>query len=85
MSRRGRATLDASDIVDDATIGALPADVSQAGTTLTWAVPATALAATSSVAIPFTVNAGTTGNTLKGVTRPPPSAAPASTARPRRT
>src|SRR4029079_4242287 len=59
-------TLDTADILDDATIGTLPSGVTQTGSVLTWAVPATALAGTSTVTIPFTVNAGTTGNTLKG-------------------
>ena len=62
-------TLDATDILDDATIGALPAGVTQAGNTLTWVVPATALAATSSVAIPFTVNPVEGNGKLVGVAR----------------
>ena len=68
-------TFDASDILDDATIGTLPAGVTQSGTMLTWAVPATALSGTSSVTIPFTVNGvrgrrALRGNgTLNGVAR----------------
>jgi hypothetical protein len=65
-------TVDATDILDDATIGTLPANVTQTGNTLTWSVPATTVlpptpTPTASVAIPFTVNAATTGNTLSGV------------------
>lgn len=62
-------TLDLADVRDDATIGALPADTTLDGTTLTWTVPATALAATSSVTLPVTVDPGTTGARLKAVAR----------------
>jgi len=62
-------TLDVSDVLDDATIGALPTGVTQDGNKLTWTVPATALAATASVDVPFTANASTAGNTLKAVAR----------------
>ena len=61
-------TVDVADLVDDATLGSLPANVTLDGTTLTWTVPATALAATSTVAIPATVNASATG-TLKVAAR----------------
>ncbi|KQW49401.1 hypothetical protein ASC77_12080 [Nocardioides sp. Root1257] len=62
-------TVDLADVLDDASIGTLPAGTTLDGTTLTWTVPATALSATSSVAIPVTVNSATTGNTLKAVAR----------------
>lgn len=76
-------SIDISDILDDATIGTLPSNVSQSGNVLTWAIPSTATGASNSAAIPFTINAGTTGNTLSGTvtTRRPCSAVPASTAR----
>lgn len=56
-------SVDISDLTDDATIGTLPTNVTQSGNTLTWSVPATALAATSTVDIPFTVT-GASGSTL---------------------
>ncbi len=62
-------TVNLADVLDDATIGTLPANTSLDGTTLTWTVPATALAATANVAIPVTVKSGTTGQTLKAVAR----------------
>ena len=62
-------TLDVTDVLDDATLGTLPTGVTQSGNTLTWSVPATALAATSSVDVPFTANAGTAGNQLTAVAR----------------
>ena len=62
-------TVDFSDVLDDATVGALPANTTLDGNTLTWTVPATAVGTTSSVAIPFTVNASTTGNRLRAVAR----------------
>ena len=71
-----------ADLLDDATLGTLPAGVTLDGTTLTWTVPATALAATASVAIPVTVNAGTTATRSRPSPARPRSAAPASTARP---
>ncbi|GAA4696173.1 M1 family aminopeptidase [Nocardioides conyzicola] len=62
-------TLDVGDVLDDATIGTLPANVTLDGSTLTWSVPATALAATATVDVPFTAVAATTGKTLKAVAR----------------
>jgi hypothetical protein len=62
-------TLDASDVLDDVTLGTLPSGVSQTGTTLTWIVPSTALAATSSVTIPATVNAVEGNGVLKATAR----------------
>ena len=63
-----KLTVDLADILDDATIGTLPANTTLDGTTLTWSVPATNLAATASIAIPVTVNPSATG-TLKAVVR----------------
>jgi hypothetical protein len=62
-------TVDLADVLDDATIGTLPTGATLDGTLLTWTVPATALAATASVAIPVTVDADATGSTLKPVAR----------------
>lgn len=56
--------VDLADVLDDAAIGTLPANTTLDGTTLTWSVPATALAATSSIAIPVTVGSQTTGHAL---------------------
>ena len=50
-------TLDLADVLDDATFGTLPANTSLVGTTLTWNVPATAVAATSTAVLPLTVKA----------------------------
>ncbi len=41
------ASVDVSDLVDDATLADLPAEISRSGNILTWAVPQTALAATA--------------------------------------
>jgi hypothetical protein len=58
-------TVDLSDVLDDATLGALPAGVSLSGTTLTWAVPTTPLSGVATVSFPVTVRAdATTGHTL---------------------
>ena len=62
-------SVDMADVFDDATLGTLPSGVTVSGRTLTWAVPATALAATASVDIPIEINAGTTGSTIKAVAR----------------
>nr|WP_237448085.1 M1 family aminopeptidase [Nocardioides flavescens] len=53
-------TLDLADVLDDATLGALPAGLTASGTTLTWAVPttpSTAGANVTTVAVPVTVRA----------------------------
>jgi uncharacterized repeat protein (TIGR01451 family) len=53
-------TLDLADVLDDATLGALPAGVSASGTTLTWTVPTTPVttgANVATVSIPVTVRA----------------------------
>ncbi|HCB03592.1 MAG TPA: hypothetical protein DEQ43_04970 [Nocardioides bacterium] len=59
-------TLDAADLLDDATPGALPGGVELTGTTLTWTAPALAVGADAGAAIGFTVNAGTAGRSLTG-------------------
>ncbi|WP_181310300.1 M1 family aminopeptidase [Nocardioides campestrisoli] len=51
-------TVDLADVLDDATLGALPAGVTRTGTTLTWQVPATAVGASASVAVPVTTGPG---------------------------
>ena len=62
-------TVDLADVLDDATLGTLPTGTTLDGTTLTWSVPATALAATSSVSFDVTLGAGSTGRTLQPVAR----------------
>ncbi|WP_372736934.1 hypothetical protein, partial [Nocardioides sp.] len=58
--------VDVSDLLDDADInpGTLPSGVTLDGTTLTWNVPSTALAATSSVVVPAVLKTGVTTGTL---------------------
>lgn len=60
---------DLSDVLDDATLGTLPAGTTVDGTTLTWTVPSTALGATSSITVPVTVASDATGSTLKATAR----------------
>ncbi len=62
-------TFDATDLLDDATVGVLPTGVTQDGATLTWAVPATALGATANITIPFTVNPVEGNGKLEGIAR----------------
>ncbi len=59
--------LDLTDVLDDATIGTLPANTTLVGSTLTWNVPSTAVAASSSVVVPLTVDPGAAGATLRAV------------------
>jgi uncharacterized repeat protein (TIGR01451 family) len=61
-------TVALSDVVDDATTGALPAGTSLAGGTLTWTVPSTAVGATAAVSLPVTVSPGG-NNFLRASTR----------------
>lgn len=56
--------VDVSGILDKATLGTLPSDVTLSGSTLTWAVPTTAVGASTSTTFDVTVNAGTAGSTL---------------------
>jgi hypothetical protein len=62
-------TVDLGDVLDDATLGELPAGTSVSGTTLTWTVPSTAVGATASVTIPVTVAEDATGAGLKATAR----------------
>lgn len=62
-------TVDLTSILDKATLGALPANTTLSGNTLTWNVPATALAAASSVNFTAVPNAGTTGAALTATAR----------------
>ena len=60
-----RVAVDLSDVLDDATLGALPASVTQSGTTLTWTVPTTGLRGTATATFPVIVKPGAvTGRTL---------------------
>lgn len=64
-------TLDLADVLDDATItGSLPANTSLDGTTLTWTVPSTAVAATAQLSLPLTVKGSVTSGTLAAVAAP---------------
>ena len=66
--------VDLTDVLDDATVdGALPANTTLAGNVLTWNVPSTATAATSTVTLPLTVNAGVAGATLTAAASVPVS------------
>ncbi|WP_159085827.1 M1 family aminopeptidase [Aeromicrobium chenweiae] len=62
-------TVDLGDVLDDATLGELPAGTTVDGTTLTWTVPTTAVGATSTVSIPLTIASDATGATLKASAR----------------
>jgi hypothetical protein len=62
-------TADLSDVLDDATVGALPAGTSLAGGTLTWTVPGTALGAATSVDVPVTVSPVSGNATLRATAR----------------
>ena len=64
-------TLDLTDVLDDATIGTLPAGTSLVGSTLTWNVPSTNVTATSSAVIPLTVKGSVTSGTLNAVASVP--------------
>ena len=57
-------TVDLSKVLDKATIGDLPANTTLDGTTLTWAVPSTAVGATATASFSVVPNSGTTGATL---------------------
>ncbi|MCA0296139.1 MAG: DUF11 domain-containing protein [Actinobacteria bacterium] len=77
VTNTGPATLtgatvsdDLSDVLDDATLGTLPAGASVDGTTLTWLVPDVAAGATVTLDYAVTVNAGATGATLKNTAAP---------------
>ena len=64
-----KVTVDLADVLDDATIGALPASLSLSGTTLTWTVPSTATGANATASFPVTVKAGVAGATLAATAR----------------
>ena len=54
-----------ANVLDDATIGALPAGLSLAGTTLTWTVPTTPLSGVATASFPVTVRTNAAqGNAL---------------------
>jgi Peptidase family M1 domain len=60
-------TVDLSKVLDMARLGKLPANVTVDDTTLTWAVPTTAVGATSTVSFTAVTSVGTTGAELKAV------------------
>ena len=53
-------SVDLSDVLDDATIGLLPAGLGLAGTTLTWTVPTTSLGGIATASFPVTVRPNAT-------------------------
>ena len=53
-------SVDLANVLDDATIGALPAGLVLAGTTLTWTVPTTPLSGVATTSFPVTVRADAT-------------------------
>jgi hypothetical protein len=53
-------SVDLANVLDDATIGALPPELGLVGTTLTWTVPTTALSGIASTSFPITVRADAT-------------------------
>ncbi|MRJ77987.1 hypothetical protein GEV29_15720 [Aeromicrobium sp. SMF47] len=61
--------VDLDDVLDDATLGELPAGTTIDGSTLTWTVPTTAVGATSTVSIPLTTAPDSTGAALKASAR----------------
>jgi hypothetical protein len=71
------ATLDLASPLKSATLGALPSGVTAAGSMLSWAIPAVALGASASVAIPLTVNAGAWEQTLTAIATAGPNGTPA--------
>lgn len=60
-------TVDVRDLVDDATLGALPAELSNLGGRLTWTIPATAAGQTATVQFPAVVKQSSSAGTI-GVT-----------------
>ncbi len=60
-------TVDLSDVLDDASVLSLPPDSSLDGTTLTWNVPSTAVAASSTANLQVLVNPTALGSTLEAV------------------
>jgi uncharacterized repeat protein (TIGR01451 family)/fimbrial isopeptide formation D2 family protein len=61
---------DLSDLLDDATLGTLPAGVTRSGTTLTWAVPTIEVGGVASVSYPVTVKASARGAALTNTASP---------------
>ena len=53
-------SVDLANVMDDATIGALPAELGLAGTTLTWTVPNTSVAGVATTSFPVTVRPNAT-------------------------
>ncbi|RYB91725.1 hypothetical protein EUA93_16380 [Nocardioides oleivorans] len=63
-----QVTVDLADVLDDATLGTLPAELSLNGTTLTWAVPTTPVASSApSASFSVTVAADASSDTLDAV------------------
>jgi fimbrial isopeptide formation D2 family protein/uncharacterized repeat protein (TIGR01451 family) len=64
------ATDDLTDVVDNATLGVLPAGLSQSGNTLTWAIGTIAPHSSASISFTVTVNAGENGERLVNTVTP---------------
>ncbi|MDN4599114.1 M1 family metallopeptidase [Leifsonia virtsii] len=60
----GIVRVDAADLVDDADLATLPADLVASGSTLQWTVPDTALGDTATTTFSATVKAASSGGTL---------------------
>jgi uncharacterized repeat protein (TIGR01451 family) len=63
-------TDDVSDLVDDATLGTLPAGITRAGTRLTWTVPTLAAGESRTISYTAVVKAGALGATLRNTAAP---------------
>jgi uncharacterized repeat protein (TIGR01451 family)/fimbrial isopeptide formation D2 family protein len=68
--RGARVSDDLTDVLDDATLGALPGDASVSGNTLSWNVPDVAAGDTATLTYAATVNAGATGVRLRNIASP---------------
>ncbi|WP_206516595.1 DUF11 domain-containing protein, partial [Xanthomonas euvesicatoria] len=64
------ATVDVSDLLDDATIDDLPDGVELDGSTLTWSVPTTATSGVSTVSFTSTVRPSSSGGGIVVTARP---------------
>ncbi|MFO6452101.1 MULTISPECIES: M1 family aminopeptidase [unclassified Aeromicrobium] len=60
-------TVDVADLVDDARLGTLPAELANLGGTLRWTIPATAAGTSATVSFPATVKESASGGTV-GIT-----------------
>lgn len=61
----GRAEVDLADVLADASLAALPAGLTLAGTTLTWAIPQTAVATTATTSFDVVIADDASSGTLR--------------------